>query len=97
MKKWLVWATLDRYTWNLAEGSANIQTLNGHTNSVRALSTLSNGNIASGSGDKTIKIWNVSTGECIHTLNGHTSCVYALTTLSDGKIGSGSDNTIKIW
>ena len=26
----------------------------------------------SGSGDKTIRVWNVETGECILTLKGHT-------------------------
>jgi WD40 repeat protein len=29
------------------------------------------GNIASGSDDTTVKIWNSSTGECLKTLEGH--------------------------
>jgi WD40 repeat protein len=28
-------------------------------------------NIASGSGDKTIKVWNAQTGQCVSTLSGH--------------------------
>ena len=31
--------------------------------------------IVSGSSDKTIRVWNVDTGECILTLKGHTSHV----------------------
>jgi WD40 repeat protein len=28
-------------------------------------------NIASGSDDKTIKVWNAQTGQCVSTLSGH--------------------------
>ena len=31
------------------------------------------GHIISGSDDKTVRIWNADTGECIRTLEGHTS------------------------
>ena len=32
-------------------------------------------NIASGSKDKTVKVWNAQTGQCVSTLNGHSqSC-----------------------
>jgi WD40 repeat protein len=41
-------------------------------NHVLCLLLLSNGQLASGSGDKTIKIWNTVTGDCIKTLEGHT-------------------------
>ena len=30
-----------------------------------------NGYIISGSGDKTVRIWNAGTGECVRTLEGH--------------------------
>ena len=29
--------------------------------------------IASGSGDKTVKVWDAATGEVVHTLQGHSS------------------------
>ena len=35
-------------------------------------------NIASGSGDKTIKVWNAQTGQCVSTLNGHSRYVTAV-------------------
>ncbi len=55
--------------------------------------------LASGSGDMTIKLWNLETGKEIHTLKGHDSQVKSVRFSPDGKIlASGSlDNTIKLW
>ena len=44
-----------------------ISTLNGHTSYVYSVAILPNGNIVSGSYDKTIKIWNSETGAEIRT------------------------------
>ena len=75
-----------------------IRSLQGHTHIVIALAQLTDGTLASGSNDKTIKIWNPKTGVCIHTLQGHTDSVSALAQLIDGTLASGSnDQTIKIW
>ena len=66
--------------------------------SVYALVQLSDGTLASGSYDKTIKLWDPKTGACKQTLQGHTFCVMALVQLSDGTLASGSsDKTIKLW
>lgn len=53
----------------------------------------------SGSADRTIRIWNLTTGQLEHTLNGHTDSVLALAiTPCDRFLLSGSaDKTIKIW
>lgn len=49
------------------------KTLEGHYNSVLSASYSPDGKyIASGSKDRTIKIWNAKSGECIKTLKGHT-------------------------
>ena len=55
--------------------------------------------IASGSADKTIKLWEVSTSREIRTLLGHTSGVSSVAFSPDGRyIISGSwDKTIKLW
>jgi WD40 repeat protein len=59
---------------------------------------LNNGDLASGSWDKTIKIWNATDGTLKRTLYGHTDYVYALAALNNGDLASGSrDSTIKIW
>ena len=46
------------------------------------LTTLPNGDLASGSDDKTIKIWNPNDGTLKQTLNGHNLKVRALTKLT---------------
>ncbi len=57
--------------------------------------------IATGSRDKTIKIWQISsiyTFKCIQTLTGHSHVVNSLCALENGCIASASsDKTIKIW
>ena len=75
-------------------------TLEGHTSSVYSVAFSSDGKtVASGSKDKTIKIWDSSTGKLIRTLTGHSQPVNSVAFSSDGKtVASGSDDkTIKIW
>ncbi len=73
-------------------------TLTEHTNGVYSLIVLSNDLLASGSGDKTIIIWNIKSEYKMNTLIGHTDWVRSLAVLPDGYLASGSDDkTIKIW
>jgi WD40 repeat protein len=55
--------------------------------------------LASGSDDKTVKLWDAASGMLRATLEGHTGSVRMITWSSDGKIvASGSaDKTIKLW
>jgi hypothetical protein len=83
----------------VSDGSL-VRTLEGHKDWVRSVTFSPNGNlIASGSADKTIKIWRVSDGSLVRTLEGHTDWVRSVTFSPDGSlIASGSDDgTIKIW
>ncbi len=65
-------------------------TMFGHIDYIRALTILENGDIVSGSVDKSIKIWNINDGSLKRTLNGHTHHILALTSLSNGDLVSGS-------
>ena len=55
--------------------------------------------IASGSSDKTIRLWDVATGTLKQTLIGHTDSVTSISFSPDGQtIASGSsDKTIRLW
>jgi WD40 repeat protein len=74
--------------------------LEGHNDYVRSVSISPDGKIlASGSGDKTIKLWDLETGQEILTLTGHNDYIRSVSISPDGKIlasGSG-DKTIKLW
>eukprot|EP01102_Stenamoeba_stenopodia_P000639 TRINITY_DN1060_c0_g1_i11.p1 TRINITY_DN1060_c0_g1~~TRINITY_DN1060_c0_g1_i11.p1 ORF type:complete len:926 (+),score=283.92 TRINITY_DN1060_c0_g1_i11:270-3047(+) len=68
-----------------------------HQLAVVSMVRLSNNLIATGSDDKTIKLWDVENKTC-HTLFSHTDSVYGITETKDGSLVSGSyDYTVKIW
>ncbi|KAL2803394.1 putative wd40 protein [Aspergillus granulosus] len=82
------------------EWSAELQTLEGHSNEVNSVTFSPDGQLlASGSGDKTIKLWDPNTGELRQTLKGHSGWVTSVTFSPDGQLlASGSfDKTIKLW
>jgi WD40 repeat protein len=83
-----------------ADWGACIQTLYGHSNRVWSVAFSHDGKqVVSGSGDKTIKIWDASSGACLKTLEGHSDQVCSVAFSHNGKqVVSGSDDkTIKIW
>ncbi len=74
--------------------------LKGHTDWVRSVAVSPDGTwVASGSDDKTVKIWDLETGECRATLEGHQDQVRSVAITPDGKrILSGSDDdTVHVW
>ena len=70
----------------------------GHKNCIRCLCPISNKILASGSYDKTIKIWNIEDRSIISTLSGHTETVNVLCNVKEGILVSGSwDKSLIIW
>jgi WD40 repeat protein len=55
--------------------------------------------LASGSDDKTVKLWSVESQKEVTTLQGHDNIIYSVAFSPDGKyLASGSqDNTVKFW
>jgi len=78
-------------------------TLEGHTGQVNSLCVSADGRLAlSGSGDKTLKLWDVATGRCLRTFEGHSGGlmgVLSATFSPDGRwaLSGGDDKTLKLW
>ena len=76
------------------------KTLLGHSNSINDFVLSAGGNtLISASGDKTIRLWDLSKAEEIGVLKGNKSFINVLTLSFDGQtlISGGADGVIKIW
>ncbi len=96
--------TVDRrqfewYFWK-RRSRQDLRTFTGHTLAVVSLACSPDGTwIASGSLDKTVRIWDTTTGKVIRTLEGHTRPVSHVAISPDGKtlLSSGLDGTARFW
>src|SRR3990167_1656754 len=70
----------------------------GHNGSIRAIAILPNGDIVTGSGDRTAIIWDPKTGKEKRKLVGHNGGISSIAILENGDIVTGSwDGTAIIW
>ncbi|RYN87201.1 Vegetative incompatibility protein [Alternaria tenuissima] len=82
------------------EWSACLHTLEGHSNAVSSVVfSHDSTRLASASYDRTVKMWDASTGACLHTLEGHSSTVSSVVFSHDStRLASASyDKTVKMW
>ena len=75
------------------------QTLGGYSSGFESVAFSPDGSrLASGSWDRTVRIWNVATGQAEQTLKGHSRLVNSVVFSPDGsRLASGSDDcTVRV-
>ncbi|CAO0793058.1 unnamed protein product [Mucor circinelloides] len=81
-------------------GKVNTRFLQGHSDSIYCLAWIDQDTLVSGSRDKTLKVWNIKTNQCIRTVeNEHDGSILCMRVNKDRSIlltGS-SDATCTIW
>ncbi len=93
----------DRRCWawgNLRRNASLIHTLQGHSDLVHCVRFSPNGQLlATGSWDKTIRLWDVRTGQVRHTLPGHTNQIRSVCFSPDGQrlASAAEDKSVRLW
>lgn len=88
---------------NWRKGRCSVRTLQGHTDGIMCMQfceTLEHPNfpiLITGSYDRTVRVWNVETGETIRRMTGHTRAVRALQFDKVKLITGSMDRTLRIW
>ncbi|OPB39830.1 Vegetative incompatibility protein HET-E-1 [Trichoderma guizhouense] len=84
--------------WDVATGAC-IQTLQGHTDHIKSIATISPDQIVSGSHDGTIKIWDLAIGTSEKSFDSNSRLVQSTALSLDGRqMASGlTDDRIKVW
>ena len=75
-------------------------TFHGHTNVIQSVCLSDDARWGlSASWDKTVKLWDMESGECARTLAGHEDYVSSVDLSSDGRfaVSGSSDKTIRVW
>lgn len=84
----------------LPAGVKLLRALEGHANVVTSVAfDLQGRTLASGSFDKTVRLWEPQSGELLRSLKGHTNLVNCVAFDPEGRTlaSGGSDNSVRLW
>ena len=71
--------------------------LRGHDSLTGTLHVRHDGVLVSGNADRTVKLWDVSTGECIRSLEGHEGAVTDVQVTANHIVSCSDDGRAKLW
>ena len=80
--------------------SGTMYQLRDHEKTVRSVALSSDGqHAASGSEDRTVRLWDITCGELVHTFHGHSGAVRSVAFSPDGKylLSGSNDRTLRLW
>ncbi|WP_437657772.1 beta-propeller domain-containing protein [Sorangium sp. So ce1182] len=82
------------------ESPALVRTLEGHIDIASAVAVTPDGRLAvSASRDRTLKVWDLGSGQVLRTLEGHAAWVVRAAVTSDGRrvVSASEDGVLKVW
>jgi phospholipase A-2-activating protein len=83
------------YTFDPSHPERYVWKLEGHEENICALAVSLNGEIISGSWDKTARVW--KDGKCVYVLKGHEFAVWGVLPIGGNVLTASADKTIRLW
>jgi F-box and WD-40 domain protein 1/11 len=96
-KSWYYWYKQRHqleYRWSVGKVASHY--LIGHTDSVYCLQ-FDDEKIVTGSRDRTLKIWDLGSYQCVRTMEGHEGSVLCLQYNDEVIVSGSSDMTVMVW